>query len=115
MIKKILFATFLMGTSFTSVVKAQSSDESNLKAKQKYEKVDKELNIMYRKAYESLEYAQKPLLKEAQIQWIKFRESHCKVVESIYDGGSLQPTFIYECKTEISQHRIAELKSLLEG
>ena len=115
MIKKILFATLMIGTSMTSIVNAQSSDESNLKAKQKYDKADKELNTMYRKAYESLEYAQKPLLKDAQIQWIKFRDSHCKVVESIYEGGSLQPALIYDCKTEITQHRIAELKSLLEG
>lgn len=56
----------------------------------------------------------KKLLLEAQRAWIKYKETHCKLVAKAYEGGSIQPLIYATCLTSITEDRIEELKKLIE-
>lgn len=44
----------------------------------KYNKVDAQLNKVYRQLMAILDKNEKPLLIQAEKDWVKFRDSHCK-------------------------------------
>ncbi len=46
---------------------------------------DRELNKNYSQLMRQLKPAQKPGLKAAQLEWLKYRDSEFKLIDSIYD------------------------------
>lgn len=53
-------------------------------------------------------------LLEGQRAWLTYREKHCDVWRSRYEGGSMMPLVVNHCLTEITKFRTNELKRLLE-
>jgi uncharacterized protein YecT (DUF1311 family) len=56
----------------------------------------------------------KPLLVQAQRNWIVVRDNHCKLYEHFYEGGSMMPMMLNSCRKELTDNRIRELHSILE-
>jgi uncharacterized protein YecT (DUF1311 family) len=108
----ILLGATLIGTCDSI---GQTQAEMNETANNNFNKADKELNTLYVKLTQMLSDEEKQLLKIAQRDWLKFRDSHCKfeIVES--DGGSIQPLLYSMCLTETTEERIEDLKEAIKS
>ena len=58
---------------------------------------------------------EKPLLIQAEKDWVKFRDSHCKFEASQYEGGSIQPLIYSICLEELTKKRIEEIKASIKN
>ncbi|MCD2173807.1 lysozyme inhibitor LprI family protein [Rhizobium sp. C4] len=88
------------------------------------QKADDELNAVYREAMafaksedaktdpQSDDESAVAILKKAQRDWIKTRDRKCGEPSS--GGGSMQSMEIASCRTELTQARTEELRSMLE-
>ncbi len=112
--KKIVF--FVAINCFVSVMCfAQTQAEMNNQAYKDYKVADAKMSTLYKKVLNSLTNASdKKLLLEAQRAWIKYKESHCKLIANAYEGGSIQPLIYSTCLTSITEARIKELEELIE-
>lgn len=104
-----LILLFIIGFGFCSNIMAQSQVEMNEEVSKKFEKVDTKLNQIYKKLINILDKNDKILLTEAQRNWIKFRDSHCKFEISENEGGSIQPLIYSHCLIECTEIRVKEL------
>lgn len=115
--KKIILVSFL-GVMFFSLF-GQTQVELNNKAKSEYEKTDKELNQVYQKIlqdYKSDTVFVKSM-KEAQRQWIKFRDTQVKMKYPPYKDAdeSVLPMCRNYYLKELTTNRIKELKQWIDG
>ena len=101
-------------TIFNSFVSAQTQFEMNLEASENYKKADAELNKVYKQLVNILDADTKNLLKKAQLDWIKYRDSHCAFEGNVYEGGSAQPMAISMCLETVTRTRTHELQVSLE-
>ncbi|MNT18427.1 hypothetical protein D3C72_1536360 [compost metagenome] len=62
-----------------------------------------------------LDKNEKPLLIQAEKDWIKFRDSHCKFEASQYEGGSIKPLIYSTCLEELTRKRIAAIKASIKN
>lgn len=92
--------------------KAATQAEINVCSQNKFVAADKELNDLYKKVSAKLDTQQKLILIQSQREWISFRDEYAKIYKLIYNGGSMAPSAILECKTELTRTRIAELQTL---
>jgi uncharacterized protein YecT (DUF1311 family) len=84
---------------------------------------DQKLNIAYKKVRQSYrdsdskEYRNLRLnnLTNAQLAWIKYRDSNCEWQSSKYSGGSMAPMVYSGCVDQLTQQRTQELLNDLEG
>jgi len=53
-------------------------------------------------------------LKDAERAWLSYRDIQCKAAGQQYEGGSMAPMIYSQCLTTITEHRIADLKSIYE-
>ena len=109
--KTIYLSLILIVSSYN--ILAQTQSEMNQTSYEEYEKVDKELNVVYKQVMKKLDKTQQQLLIKAQKDWLKFRVSHCDFEASDYEGGSMQPLIRNTCFTECTTERIEYLKSLI--
>jgi uncharacterized protein YecT (DUF1311 family) len=97
-----------------------------------YRQADARLNKVYRKAMQYLtddqtlaekqgnqpqiKYEQTALasLKEAERAWLAYRDLQCSAAGQQYEGGSMRPMIQSQCLTTLTEHRIADLKSVYE-
>lgn len=79
-----------------------------------YKKADNQLNIVYKQLIAILDKNEKPLLIQAEKNWVKFRDSHCKFDASQYERGSIQPLIYSTCLEELTKKRIAEIKDSIK-
>jgi uncharacterized protein YecT (DUF1311 family) len=97
-----------------------------------YKEADARLNKVYRKAVQymtdDLARAQKQAdqkqikyeetaiasLKEAERTWISYRDIQCKAAGQQYEGGSMAPMVYSQCLTTVTEHRMADLKSIYQ-
>jgi uncharacterized protein YecT (DUF1311 family) len=97
-----------------------------------YKQADEHLNKVYGKALQymtgDLAQAQKQgdqkqikyeetaiaSLKEAQRAWISYRDIQCKAAAQQYEGGTMAPMIYSQCLTTLTEHRIADVKSIYE-
>ncbi|MBF4473509.1 lysozyme inhibitor LprI family protein [Flavobacterium sp. HJJ] len=105
----IPFLLFFCNNSF-----AQTQGEMNATANANYKKADAELNKVYKQLMAMLDQNEKPLLIQAEKDWVKFRDSHCKFDASQYEGGSIQPLIYSTCLEELTKKRIAEIKASIK-
>jgi uncharacterized protein YecT (DUF1311 family) len=112
--KKSIF--FVLINCFLSVMCfAQTQAEMNILANKDYKAADAKMAKIYKKVLNSLTNASdKKLLLEAQRAWIKYKETHCKLVANAYKGGSIQPLIYANCLTSITEARIKALEELIE-
>jgi uncharacterized protein YecT (DUF1311 family) len=93
---------------------AQTQSEMNATANANYKKADTELNKVYKQLMAILDKNEKPLLIQAEKDWVKFRDSHCKFEASQYEGGSIRPLIYSNCLEALTQKRIAEIKASIK-
>lgn len=53
-------------------------------------------------------------LGQAQRAWLTYRDIQCKAAGQQYEGGSIRPMIESRCLTTLTEHRIAELKTVYE-
>ena len=93
-----------------------------------FEKADKQLNAVYKKAMASQVALDKQsaeispeyvgavkALKKAQRAWIDYRDGHCEGVSYEAAGGTMQPMLELGCKATLTTNRIKELRELIQG
>jgi uncharacterized protein YecT (DUF1311 family) len=84
---------------------------------------DQQLNIAYKKVQQSYrgsdskEYRDLRLnnLTNAQLAWIKYRDTNCEWQSGKYSGGSMASMVYSSCIDRLTQQRTQELLSDLEG
>ena len=111
--KKYLFITLLL-LCFCTNSFAQTQAEMNATANAQYKKADAELNKVYKKLMAILDKSEKPILIQAEKDWVKFRDSHCKFEASQYEGGSIKPLIYSTCLEELTRKRTAQIKASIK-
>lgn len=109
MTKKYFFIAILL-LCFCNNSFSQTQMEMNATAYANYKKADAQLNKVYKQLMLTLDKNEKPLLIQAEKDWVKFRDSHCKFDASFYEGGSIQPLIYSTCLEELTKKRIVEIK-----
>jgi uncharacterized protein YecT (DUF1311 family) len=94
---------------------ALTQAEINVCAQQSYEAADRELNRVYQQLRDNLSPEEREELRQAELEWIEYRDANCEAESSEYEGGSLQPTIRYGCLEELTRNRTAELQEQLEA
>ena len=107
---------------------AQTQADMTNCARQDFEKADKQLNAVYKKAManqvaldkQSAEISPEYVgavkaLKKAQRAWIDYRDGHCEGVSYEAAGGTMQPMLELGCKATLTTNRIKELRELIQG
>ena len=89
---------------------AQTQIEMNTNAADYYKAADKKMALLYKEIMISLSAEDKNLLLEAQRNWVKFKESHCKSVKNGFKKGSIQTLTYYTCLLEATEERIKQLQ-----
>ena len=112
--KNKLILSIVLTTSLSIFGYSQNQLELNEAAYKKYQNADKELNTVYKQLLSKTDKTDRNLLIAAEKDWIKYRDSHCKFEEKIYDGGSIQPLIYNECLTAITQQRISIIKQSIK-
>jgi uncharacterized protein YecT (DUF1311 family) len=112
--KKRYYFIAVLILCFINISFAQTQSEMNVAANVKYKKADAELNKVYKQLMAILDQNEKILLIQAEKDWIKYRDSHCKFDASQYEGGSIQPLIYFTCLEELTKKRIAEIKSSIK-
>lgn len=111
--KKYYFIAALL-LFFSNIALAQTQSEMNATAYAKYKKADAELNKVYKQLMAVLDKKEKSLLIQAEKDWIKYRDSHCKFEAAQYEGGSIQPLIYSTCLEELTRKRVAEIKASIK-
>jgi len=131
---KMITAMFLFVAALTNAAPAfaqqyncqdpQYQQEMNFCAAQEYKAADIKLNQVYQKAiaymkevdgYQPPQYVgAEKALRQAERDWIKFRDSTCIVEGYLFRGGTMEPLMISTCKTRQTQLRIKDLQALFE-
>lgn len=108
----------------------QSNGEMKLCAEIRWKTADAELNKLYaeaiaaaREQYRSMHgeagYEKMPdteaTLRKAQHAWIAFRDANCDYQYQVYWGGSIAGLSYLACKADMTQARVKELKSIMNG
>jgi uncharacterized protein YecT (DUF1311 family) len=75
---------------------------------------DAELNKAYNRLTGILDAEEKALLKEAELAWIKYRNTNCTFESSQYAGGTMRPMIESFCMARVTKARTAELKEQYE-
>ena len=89
--------------------------KANYDAIRAYEKVDKELNLVYKQVIGKMSEQEKTKIKTAQRKWIKMKESSCTKEAAEYEGGSMYAMIYHDCLAIKTKKRITELKKMLIG
>ena len=80
-----------------------------------YKRVDKILNVVYKKALQSLkgcenEKVEKENFRKSQRHWVKYKEAECYVQSYPYRNGTGEYTMIAPCLIELTEIRTRLLK-----
>lgn len=105
--------TVLLFTFFFTVTYSQTNAEMLEKSSKRFEKIDKELNVVYQKIMKSTAGTQKENIKKAQIAWLKFRDLHCDCESKQHEGGTMESLVHTECLAKLTEERVKQLKIFL--
>lgn len=47
--------------------------------------------------------------------WLSYRDLQCKAAGQLYEGGSIRPMIESMCLTDLTEHRITDIKSIYEN
>ena len=104
---------------------AMTQTDMNICSYQDWQKADKELNAVYRKAlkfasHEDAMYKDQPelkgavkALKKAQRAWIDYRDGQCEGYGFGARGGTMEPLLVSGCAADLTRKRSRELKELM--
>jgi uncharacterized protein YecT (DUF1311 family) len=92
---------------------AQTQAEINQCAQLSYQNADKKLNQVYKQLIPTLSASRKQKLINAQLAWIKFRDTNCDFERSAYQGGTVAPAVYFGCLEQTTQQRTQQLQEYL--
>ena len=112
----LLFAISLQAQNeeFNPCEAEQNQMNMNACAKQRFDEADRDLNVAYRKLMRMVSGDFEEKIRATQRVWIKYRDQNCECARSIYDGGSIAPMILLNCKQRMTEQRTAELTDLIE-
>jgi uncharacterized protein YecT (DUF1311 family) len=90
---------------------AEAQQDMNICADKDYQKADGELNRAYKAAIAGLDGDGQKLLREAQRDWIKFRDAECTFEAAPNQGGSIYPMVYSGCLTDLTKTRTKQIKA----
>lgn len=105
----------LLSSGFTNANEACDNASTQLAltecSAQAYQAADDELNKAYQRLVDRLEHHSASLekLREAQRQWVGFRDAECAFESSAVEGGSAQPMIRNFCLENLTQTRTQTL------
>ena len=115
----LLAATNAFGQAADPCATQASTSEIDACAKLTLAQKDRELNVAYQKRLKRLvpafkgdntNYAEvKKHLIEAQRNWVKFRDSDCQGMLTLYEYGSIRGAVYFGCLTGHTERRTREL------
>jgi uncharacterized protein YecT (DUF1311 family) len=79
-----------------------------------YDTADRKLNEAYKRLTARVSPAERSLLTEAQLGWIKLRDNTCEFEVYRSRGGTGFSGFLNACKTRVTNQRRAELERYLK-
>ncbi|WP_315788132.1 lysozyme inhibitor LprI family protein [Fischerella sp. JS2] len=79
-----------------------------------YKGADQKLNQVYKALQTKITANQKKRLTNAQLAWIKFRDTACEFEAGQFEGGTLASPTKLNCLTRITQQRTQDLNSSLQ-
>lgn len=88
--------------------------EMNICASQKYQATDRKLNRVYRQLQSKLNGKQKQRMTNAQLAWIKFRDTNCDYESGQFEGGTMASQVGTYCLATMTEKRTKELESYLQ-
>lgn len=118
-----LLLLFAVTSGITSAQRKKKSDpcanpvtqfEMNQCAGKAYRAADETMNQVYRKLVAMLDDDEKAKLKEAQVAWLKYRDTNCEFVGDQYAGGSIRPLIQATCLADMTKSRTTELKNQIK-
>jgi uncharacterized protein YecT (DUF1311 family) len=97
----------------------QTNDSMKNCSLQAYDDWDAELNKVYAQLRSKLSRDTKEQLKNAQLQWLAYRDSEFQIIDAIYDakkmgGGTIWGLFAADAKVEIVKNRVLVLRGYLQ-
>jgi uncharacterized protein YecT (DUF1311 family) len=100
-----------------SVISSISYSQSNAQMKEisskRFDKFDKELNQVYQRIMKERGGKQKDNIRQAQRDWLKFRDGHCLCESTEHEGGTLEGLVHIECLARLTEERVKQLKTFL--
>jgi uncharacterized protein YecT (DUF1311 family) len=108
----LLFCGVAHATDTNDCSAPKTQADMNICSFQSYQKVDNELNVLYKDKLAWLQYpATKQRFVQAQKAWIAFRDSSCLYeVGPREESGTIWPLLQNGCMEALTKRRVAELK-----
>ena len=77
-----------------------------------YGRAAAQLNQTYEEVMAMLDPAHREGLKQAQRDWLSYRDSHCKVEAAEVEGGTLYPAVLNGCLAQMTVERAEQIRGL---
>lgn len=91
---------------------AQTQRSMNEDAARHHRTADAALNAQYQSLSRSLSPRSRELLRQAERQWITYRDAECRFRASAVAGGSAYPMVLDECLANLITDRTRQLRDL---
>ncbi len=118
--KLVIISLFLATNAFAlDCDNAITTLDMNACAKQEQEKVENELNLVYKQVIKSLSVPDTEVIKyskvksnliQAERSWVKFRKADCDATYSLHQSGSIRNLMYLGCMQSHAEQRIEQLK-----
>ncbi|HJQ23303.1 MAG TPA: lysozyme inhibitor LprI family protein [Blastocatellia bacterium] len=93
---------------------AQTQAEMNDCQAREYKKADAALNTVYKQLMTKIDdEGERTALKNAQLAWLKFRDSDCEFEAYQNKGGTIYPLIYDGCLTTLTRARAKQLNDML--
>jgi uncharacterized protein YecT (DUF1311 family) len=91
---------------------AETQDVMNACFAMEFKNADMEMNSAYQLTLKRLDREDQEQVRAAQRAWLQYRDLHCKAVGSLQaGGGSLEPTEILSCRSDVTKERTKEIQN----
>ena len=96
-----------------SLYAAETQTDMNLASKKISEFWDGKLASVEKRVEQKLDGEERKRFSQSKERWHTYRMQEVEFVADFFDGGSIQPLITNERYSDITEHRVAELESLL--
>lgn len=93
----------------------QTQPEMNVCSRLDYQQADRKLKQNYDRLRSKSTATSRQQLVNSQTAWIAFRDSNCEFQQSFFEGGSIAPTMLNTCLSDVTQQRTSELEMYLQN
>lgn len=110
---------FLAAAAATSCANAQTQADMNRCAGQDYARADGAMNRQWKTTYAYMKNRDArggsfaAQLLDSQRAWLKYRDAQCIIAGAEFEGGSLQPMAVAQCRARLTDLRTKELQTLV--